>query len=122
MAEENHPQDDAAQREVEAGGGASGRLSTIGWGLFVIWVGVAMLADLDVGIALLGIGIITLGIQVARLSIGLALEGFWVVLGLLFVVGAIWQLMAVDLPLVPVLLIGAGVALLLASFWGGKSG
>lgn len=119
MSEENLHQAEDAPEEAESPD--AGRLGTIGWGLFVIWVGVAMLAEFGVGTTLLGIGVITLAIQAARISRGLALEGFWVVVGLLFVIGGVWQLMAVDLPLVPILLIGAGVALLLTSLWGGKS-
>jgi hypothetical protein len=46
----------------------------------------------------------------------LRLEGFWFVAGLLFIVGALWQLADTRIPLVPILLIAAGLALVLTRF------
>ena len=88
------------------------RLDGIGWALFFVWVGIAWLADLGFGIGLLGVGVITLGGQVARKLMGIAVEGFWVVVGLLFALGGIWELVDVQIALLPVLLIVFGVALL----------
>jgi hypothetical protein len=61
-----------------------------------------------------GVGVITLAVQVVRKYLNLKLEGFWVVIGLLFVVGGLWELFEPDLPLVPILLIVAGAALLIS--------
>jgi hypothetical protein len=97
------------------------KLGTIGWALFFIWVGISFLADLNIGIGLLGIGIITLGIQVARRRYNLKFEGFWVVVGLIFVIGGLWDLFQPDLPLVPILLIIAGIVLLLSIARGKRS-
>ncbi len=88
------------------------KLSTIGWSLFLIWVGIALLMKLDSSIVLLGIGVITLLVQGARKCFNLKLEGFWVVIGLLFVIGSLWEIYKPNLPLVPVLLIVLGAALL----------
>lgn len=90
------------------------KLDAVGWGLFFIWVGIAMLADVGWGVGLLGVGIITLGMQVVQKFVGLKLEGFWIVVGLLFAVGGIWELYEFKLSLVPILLIIAGIALLLS--------
>ncbi len=88
------------------------KLEAAAWGLFFVWVGVALIANIGWGVGLLGVGVIALVAQVARRSFGLAVERFWVVVGLLFVLGGLWELLGLQLNLVPVLLILAGVALL----------
>ena len=94
------------------------KLDAVGWGLFFIWIGIAFLADFGIGVGLLGVGIIVLGEQAVRKYFNLKLEGFWVVVGLCFLVGGLWELLAVELPLVPVLLIVAGLAILVSIFRG----
>ena len=42
------------------------RIDGAGWGLFFLWVGVALLLDVGWGIGLLGVGILTLAMQVVR--------------------------------------------------------
>ena len=42
------------------------KLDTIGWGLFFIWIGIAILADMGWGVGLIGVGVIILGGFVAR--------------------------------------------------------
>ncbi len=88
------------------------KLPALGWSLFFIWIGVALLLKFDAGVGLLGVGVITLAVQVVRKYLNLKLEGFWVIIGLLFAVGGIWELFKPNLPLVPILLIAAGSALL----------
>jgi hypothetical protein len=90
-----------------------GRLDTIGWALFFIWVGIAWLADLGTGIALLGIGVLTIGTQFLRKLVGIRVDVFWLVVGILLVLGALWDLFAVRLALLPLLLIAVGVLLLI---------
>jgi hypothetical protein len=92
------------------------KLDAVGWGLFLIWLGVVLLAKAQTSVALLGIGIIMLGVQLARVVLKLKVEGFWFVVGLLFVVGGLWQLADTRIPLVPILLIAAGLALVLTRF------
>ena len=94
------------------------KLEAIGWGLFFIWMGAALFAHLGWGAGLLGVGIITLGVQAARKHFELKLEGFWVAVGFLFVVGGICKLFNVHLGLVPILCIVAGIALLVSIFVG----
>ena len=95
--------------------GVVGRLDAIGWGAFFIWVGVALLADVGWGPALLGIGLITLGGQAARWLYRLRLERFWLLVGAGFVLGGVWHLVDAALPLLPVLLVLAGLALVLSA-------
>lgn len=42
------------------------KVDAVGWGLFFIWMGIAILADVGWGIGLMGIGLIILGGLVAR--------------------------------------------------------
>lgn len=95
-------------------------LSSIGWALFFIWIGIAFLVGFNEGVGLLGIGVITLGIQFARKLSGLAFEGFWVVVGVLFVLGSFWNLYEVDIPIIPILLIIAGLVILFSIVRGNK--
>jgi len=94
------------------------KLDAIGWGLFFIWVGIAFLADLGWGVGLVGVGLLGLGEQVARRRFGLSMEGFWVVVSFLFIVGGLWTLFDAQVALVPLLLIVAGLAVLFSAFWG----
>ena len=88
------------------------RLDGIGWGAFFVWIGVAFLLELDPWIGLLGVGLITLGGQAARVRVGLPVEGFWVVVGVCFLLGAVWEQFSIALPIVPVLLVIAGIVLI----------
>jgi hypothetical protein len=90
------------------------KLNLTGWALFFIWVGIAFLLNFSVGVGLLGIGIITLGMQAFRKYSNLKLEGFWVVIGLLFLLAGLWELFQADIPLVPIVLIIAGITLLIS--------
>lgn len=50
------------------------KLDAAAWGLFFIWIGVALLTNVGWGVGLLGVGIITLAGQAARKSLGLEVE------------------------------------------------
>lgn len=91
------------------------RLDVAAWGLFFMWLGVALIANVGWGPALLGVGVITLGGQLARRSFKLGVERFWVAVGALFVLGGVWALVDIRFSLVPVVLIVAGAALLLSA-------
>ncbi len=92
------------------------KIDAAGWGLFFIWVGAALLMDLSWGIGLVGVAVITLGGQMARRFFGLGIQAFWVVVGLLFLVGGFGELYGVEVSLGPILLIVAGGALLVSVF------
>ena len=87
------------------------RLDVIGWALFFIWCGIALLSDFKWGIGLIGVAVIVLGVQLARRSYGLLIQGLWVVVGILFLLGGIWELWGFRFS-TPVLLIVIGGALL----------
>jgi len=94
--------------------GLSGKMDAVGWGLFFIWIGIVFLLNVGTGVGLLGVGIITLGMQVVRKYFNLKLEKFWIVLGVLFLVGGLWELSKVQLPLVAILLIVAGLVIIVS--------
>jgi len=106
MEERNHDQRLVNEKDLHK------KLDVVGWGLFFIWIGVAMLSNVGWGAGLLGVGTITLGGQTARKYFGLKLEGFWVAVGFIFVLGGVWELFDIRLGAVPILCIVAGVALL----------
>jgi len=41
------------------------KLEVIGWGLFFIWIGIAVLADVGWGIGFIGVGLLILGLRAA---------------------------------------------------------
>jgi hypothetical protein len=91
------------------------RLDAGTWGLFFVWVGIALAAELGWGIGLLGVGLITLAGQAARKYFGSGVEGFWLVVGILFVVGGVWEVLDVRFSAAPMVLIIAGIALLVSA-------
>jgi hypothetical protein len=93
------------------------KLEAIGWGLFFIWIGIALIADLGWGVGLLGIGIIILSMQVVRYNLGFNWEGFSIAVGSLFALGGIWDLLGIQFSLVPIMAIIAGVLLIVSSFY-----
>ena len=56
----------------------------VGRGIFFIWLGISFLAGFSFAVGLLGVGIITVGVQLVRKSYNPKLEGFWLVVGILF--------------------------------------
>lgn len=101
--------------------GMGRRLEAAGWGLFFVWVGASLLMDLTWSVGLIGVAAIILLGQVARRYFGLRIESFWLVVGVLFLLGGVWELYQIRFGLVPILLIVAGGALLLSLLQRGSS-
>lgn len=92
------------------------QLSAISWGVLFVWVGVAVLLNVGWGYGLLGVGVIILASQVAHVLLGeFRIDWFSTIVGLLFALGGIWSLFGIQVGLVPVLCIVAGVALMLSA-------
>jgi hypothetical protein len=92
----------------------SSRFDAAGWAMFFIWVGVAWLADLGIGIGLLGIAAITLGMQALRKACGVPVDGFWVLVGIGFAIAGSWHWFDIQRPLAPFIFIGLGAWLLIS--------
>ena len=92
------------------------KLDAVGWGLFFVWIGISFLAGFTFAVGLLGVGVITLGMQLIRKFSNLKLDGFWIVVGLLFILGGIWEYLKIEFQLMPILIIVAGIVILISVF------
>lgn len=93
----------------------------IGWGLFFIWIGICYLVGLSFAVLLFGAGIIIAGVQLARKYSKLKLEGFWLAVGFIFIIGGLLNLLNIEFNLIPILIILAGVLLLVSALMRKKS-
>jgi hypothetical protein len=103
---------------VAVGQVAAQKLDTLVWGLLFIWIGVSLLAGFGWGIGLLGVGLILVVEQIARKYVAMAFETFWLVVGVVFVIGGSAELLNFHISLIPVACIVAGVALLISAVSG----
>ncbi len=110
MEGKNHFGETSPKRDV-----LESKLAAAGWALFFIWMGIALFADVGWGAGLLGVGIITLGIQLLRKHLVGRMMGFWIVVGFFFVLGGAWELLTVQLSLMPIFCIGIGLLLLVSA-------
>lgn len=93
------------------------RLEAMGWGVALLWIGVAALLNFGWPLVLLGLGVLTLIMQGVRLGSGLKPEPFWLVLGAVMLVAGLWEILAgTSFPIIPVALILLGLAIL-GSLW-----
>ena len=92
------------------------RLENIGWALFLIMLGgTALIPDemIPEGSWLIGVGIIMLGLNAARYRYGIKMSGFTLVLGTIAVFSGIGDLLGVNVPVVPILLILIGAQIII---------
>ena len=108
----NHQTGAIAERQV-----SEQKLDTLVWGLLLVWIGLALLIVLGWGIGLLGVGVILLGQQAAKKYLGSRFDTFWVVVGFVFVIGGISDLLGFHISVIPVACIVAGVVLLVAAWF-----
>jgi len=94
---------------------SAGTLSAVGWSLFLVWLGIVLLVEFSMGIVMLGVGGITLGMQMARKYFGMDFERTWITVGLIFTLGGVWEVLDLKLPLIPLVLIAAGIVLLVSA-------
>ncbi|WP_316225426.1 hypothetical protein [Bradyrhizobium sp. SZCCHNS3052] len=71
-----------------------------------------MLAGLPWGWFLVGVGILILGAQMVRTQRSLKVDRFGVVIGVIILAAGLWDLLALPLPLMPMILIVLGGYLL----------
>jgi hypothetical protein len=92
------------------------RLEDIGWGLFLIMIGVIWLvpgAQLPHGFWLIGAAAIMLGLNAVRYLNGIKMSGFTIALGLLALAAGLGSLFGLKLPLFAILLILIGASIIL---------
>lgn len=98
------------------------RLDTLAWALLLIWIGIVLLASLGWGIGLLGVGIILFSEQLVRVYSAANLQIFWIVAGAVLVIGGVSDLAGIQISLIPVAFIVAGVALLVSALFSKTAG
>jgi hypothetical protein len=94
------------------------KLDAISWGLFFIWIGLAFLADVGWAVGLVGVGVIAVGTQLTRKYFGLPVERFGLMIGMVFVVWGLWELLSIPFgkggisgSLLPILCVVLGIVL-----------
>jgi hypothetical protein len=95
------------------------RLDSIAWALFLIMIGgLGLVPDEQVpeGTWLIGVGLIWLGLNGARYLNDIKVSGFTTVLGVVALLAGSSDLLGVDLPLLPILLILLGANILFKAF------
>ncbi|WP_375157147.1 hypothetical protein [Bradyrhizobium sp. RDT46] len=88
------------------------QIDSAAWAVFFIWVGVVMLASMPWAWFLVGVGVLITGVQIVRRQQGLKIEMFGVIVGLIMLAAGVWDLVALSLPLMPIILIVLGGYLL----------
>lgn len=94
----------------------SQRLEAIGWGLFLIIIGMIWIAPAGLvpdGTWLIAAGAIMLGVNVARYLNSIKMSGTSLILGALAIVFGVGGFAGIKLPLVPILLIVFGLGTIL---------
>ena len=95
------------------------QLEAIAWGLFLVMLGCLWLIPderVPEGTWLIGVGIIMLGLNLARYFYGIKLSGFTIVLGIIALSLGIGEVVGVDLPIFPILIIIWGLSVVLEPF------
>ncbi len=89
------------------------QLETVGWGLFLIMIGgFALVKGVPEGLWLIGAGFIMLGLNAVRLMLGIRASWFTVILGTIALLSGISQVLGVDIPVGPLLIILIGLAII----------
>lgn len=87
-------------------------LDAAGWGLLLVWLGITTLFAFNWPVFLIGLGVLVLGMQAVRSSWRLQVEGFWIILGIVFIAAGVAESFGTSFPLVPAALILFGLATL----------
>jgi hypothetical protein len=92
------------------------RLESLGWGLFLVMIGCLWLmpeGSVPEGTWLVGTGIIILGFAAIRYFNDITVSGFWTALGVVALGFGIGDVLGLDIPVVPILLVIIGASILL---------
>jgi hypothetical protein len=96
-------------------------IDSIGWGLFLIWCGIAFLAGVGWPVGLLGVGLIMIIGQAARKYFDYKVDGFGLALGVCLVVAGAFRALSIPLGaianwIIPAVLILTGFAILMSTW------
>lgn len=90
------------------------RLDQIGWGIFLMMIGIIWLVPgVPQGTWLIGTGILLLVVNAIRSYVGVDWSGIWVALGVLALATGLGDFIGVTLPLFPMCLVLIGAMLIL---------
>lgn len=91
------------------------RLGTIGWGMFCLWLGIALFAGLQLNTTLIGVGIIMLALQGLRKYFGMKIEIFWIIAGAVFLLFNLFNIPDINIPVIPIILVAFGVIFIISA-------
>jgi hypothetical protein len=100
------------------------RLETIGWGLFLIMLGgMAFVPETTVkqGLWSIGIGLLLLGLNAARYYFKIKMSTGTIILGIIALGSGVGDFLGVELPIIEILIIVAGLNMLYKAFVGARS-
>jgi hypothetical protein len=106
--------------ETERQGTLNKRLEDIGWGLFLILIGVLWLvpdATVPQRTWVIGAGLIMIGINVVRVMNGIRMNAFSTSLGVLTLAAGLASIYGTRLPLFPIVLVAIGTMILWKPFF-----
>lgn len=87
-------------------------IDSVGWALFFMWVGIALLSNFSWTVSLVGTAAIILGVQATLLVRGERLDVFMAAVGVVLVIGAVADVYGSPWSLFPTLLIVIGISML----------
>jgi len=88
------------------------RLETIGWGLFLVMLGILAIGPKTVAkdsIGSIGVGLILLSLNAARYYFKIKTSTGTIILGIIALASGVGDLLGVELPVIEILLIAAGL-------------
>lgn len=89
------------------------RLNTFQWSLFFSWIVISLEGELEIKFILFGIGMIIIFIQIIRRFFSLKIEVLWFIVALVFISGGFAEIYNIDIPILTLVLILAGIVLLI---------
>lgn len=92
------------------------KLDAIGWGLFFIWIGVALFLQFQLQTSLVGIGVIILCMQIVRKYFKFKFEPFYLIVGICLVIFNLVKISHINIPIIPIALIIIGGFFIFSSF------
>ncbi|WP_027581169.1 hypothetical protein [Bradyrhizobium sp. Ai1a-2] len=101
-------QSSLAPRDLSAQQHRSRQIDSGAWAVFLILLSGVMVGGLPLAWFLVGLGVLMLSVQLIRRQQSVKIETFDIVVGFIILATGIWDLLALPLPLMPILLIVLG--------------